>query len=375
MKLFDSILLAADFSGNSREAFRVACLLSAEGSTRIRVIHVEEPLYVAEEPIYHSQPSIPFTTVERDPAELRALDDRLREFYAPTRPIHMGYTTREGSPADEILRAAEDFDAGLIVVGTHGRKGLSRLLAGSVAEEVLRKAKCPVMALRSPAEGGLAPTEFRCIVAPVDLSESSRHSARVARLLARRLGARLVLLQVVPSDTFVGSEVLIPVDLDEYRKRLVAYRDELDGPDLKSPVEAILRQGQADDEILETAKAVSADLIVMGTHGRTGLARLLMGSVAEGVLRGASCPVLTVKPAAIDLEEEVVGRERRPSSDTTEQAPSAIQHEVSTTSVRVSAEQLREAEASRQAHLSGPSIRDRMVTIGRGNQQAGRQGS
>jgi len=378
MPLFETILLAADFSENSREAFRSACSLATEGKTRIKVLHVEEPRYVAEEPIYHGQPAVRFSAVERTPEELKTLDEELKKSYTPDRKLAIDYLTREGSPAEQILLAAQEFECSLIVVGTHGRTGLSRLLAGSVAEEVIRGAKCPVLALRTPEHEGHASQRIRCILTPIDQSESSLHAARLARSLAKQLGARLVLLEVAPPEVFTGTDILIPVDLRACRQALEDSRRELDGPDLSAPVEAVLRQGYVDSEILDLAKSLPCDLIVMGTHGRSGLSRLLMGSVTEAVLRRSSFPVLAVKPASSLLKEEAV-RERiqdpKPAEERHEPSPLAPRAGIQTTSVRVSAEQLREAEANRHAHAAGPSIRDRMVEIGRGNQQAGRQGS
>ena len=85
------------------------------------------------------------------------------------------------------------------------------------------------------------------------------------------------------------------MDLRFYQDALEEVRGRLDGPDLNNPVETRLRQGDAAEEILSSAEELGCDLIVMGTHGRSGLGRLLMGSVAESVLRKARCPVLTVK--------------------------------------------------------------------------------
>ena len=85
------------------------------------------------------------------------------------------------------------------------------------------------------------------------------------------------------------------VDLSEYRNLLEAARERIDGSDLKYPVETRFSQGHAPDEIVRVAEEVGCDLIVMGTHGRTGLGRLLMGNTAESVLPEAVCPVMIVK--------------------------------------------------------------------------------
>ncbi len=134
----------------------------------------------------------------------------------------------------------------------------------------------------------------RTICHPTDFSEQSGYALRLAGALARDYGARLVLLHVaLPPMPVYGGEVLVavpPSSHDEERQHL----DRLEVPD-GVPTERRLVEGAPVEEILRVASEVSADLIVMGTHGRTGLARLLMGSVAEQVVRKARCPVLTVK--------------------------------------------------------------------------------
>jgi nucleotide-binding universal stress UspA family protein len=135
------------------------------------------------------------------------------------------------------------------------------------------------------------------ILHPTDFSERSRYALRYAWLLARELGARLIVLHVVPPPpvTIHGEMIaFVPPeerDLDELRERLRAYQ--ADTPAV--PVDHFLEEGDPAAVILRVAKTTPCDLIVMGTHGRTGLGRLLMGSVAEEVVRKAPCPVITVK--------------------------------------------------------------------------------
>ena len=134
------------------------------------------------------------------------------------------------------------------------------------------------------------------IVHPTDFSECSGVALRVARELARDHGARLLLLHVV-------SQIAVPhldepatvEDPETCRETLEGMCRCLDDADLKYPVTARLRLGESAAEILRTADETGCDLLVMGTHGRTGLGRLLMGSVAEEVLRHARCPVLMIK--------------------------------------------------------------------------------
>jgi len=289
---FRTILFAADFSENSVHAFRTACALAVEDKTRLIVLHVAEPDWVAKKPDYLGQGAVP-------PSQTESLHEflkrRMGEVYVPIHPLDVEYRTSEGSAETEIVRMADAIGADLIAMGTHGRTGLRRLLAGSVAAAVLVKAHCSVLALRADHREHKA-DDTSVILHPTDFSKASEIALRVARSLARDLGARLIVLHVAPVDTYM-EEGRLAAELDpgEYQHSLDAIRNRLDGPDLKYPVETRLTHGFEADEILRVARDVASDLIVMGTHGRTGLGRLLMGNTAESVLPKADCPVLVVK--------------------------------------------------------------------------------
>jgi nucleotide-binding universal stress UspA family protein len=292
---FMSILIAADFSERSLRAFGIACSLARLTETRVHVLHVIEQTHVVEQTVAFGEsdialPSDPLTNPHRE-----AILVRLRELYAPAEPIDLEYHLQDGLATDEIVRVAAEVNADLIVLGTHGRKGLERLLLGSVAETVLRKAACPVMVLRSAETGTATPRAIRAILHPTDFSKESVSARQVARELARDLGARLVLLHVAPVDVVVPEIGSVVENLEASRDALVSLRRQIDGPDLKQPVETELRQGDPTKEILNAARDLHCDLVVMGTHGRRGLGRILMGSVAETILRESTIPVFVVK--------------------------------------------------------------------------------
>jgi nucleotide-binding universal stress UspA family protein len=291
MAQFGLILCGVDFSERSREAFRVACSLAQESKTSMYVLHVVEPMVLAGE-LGMAMPVPDYVTPAEHDQELLA---RLRDEYAPNHPLDVEYRVRTGTPSEEIVRTAADIGADMIALGTHGRTGLRRLLAGSVAESVLRRASCPVLALSVPEVPHPA-GPIQQILHPTDFSASSAAALRVARALARDQGARLTLLHVIQIEVIHG---VVPTAVNPQAERDWAERmaEWAEGPDLKYPVETRVVEGLGTAEILQTAGELGCDLIVMGTHGRTGLGRLLMGSIAEAVLRGAHCPVLTVKAA------------------------------------------------------------------------------
>ncbi len=217
----------------------------------------------------------------------------MREVYTPNHPIELEYRTTDGDPSVEILRMAGEIKSNLIVMGTHGRTGLRRLFAGSVAIAVLRGAHCPVLALRSPE----VPRRFedvKVLLHPTDFSVSSEVAAEVARSLACQIEARLILLHVIPLEVFTEGTMAAAIEPQVEKDALESVRKRLDGPDLKYPVETRIARGFVPDAILAAAQDARTDLIVVGTHGRNALQRVLMGSVAESLLRKASCPVMVV---------------------------------------------------------------------------------
>lgn len=137
-----TILVPADFSDGSAFAFRMAQALARDYGARIVVAHVVEPPHaMGVEGVLVYQPEISW----------ESLRQRLVERYAARAATQVEHIVVEGNPADEIVRLAEDYHADVIVIGTHGRTGLPRLIMGSVAEQVLRRASCPVATIKHPA--------------------------------------------------------------------------------------------------------------------------------------------------------------------------------------------------------------------------------
>lgn len=140
---------------------------------------------------------------------------------------------------------------------------------------------------------------FHTVLHPTDFSPSSVEAFNFASALARDCESRLIVVHAVePVPATVGEAGLVPSELDEMREDARRKLDELRPADPEVRMDTVVRDGPAPAVILDMADEVNADLIVMGTHGRTGLKRLLLGSVAEMVLRRAHCPVLTVKEPA-----------------------------------------------------------------------------
>ena len=150
---------------------------------------------------------------------------------------------------------------------------------------------------------------IRTILHPTDFSDRAGYGFQMACALARDYGARLIVLHVVAPSLVAYGEGVVPPNPEEVRAEAQAQLDRLPAPRPDVRAERLLTEGGAVEEILRVAQEVHADLIVMGTHGRTGLERLLMGSVAEKVMRESACSVLVVKlPRAITVPEKPLAK-------------------------------------------------------------------
>jgi nucleotide-binding universal stress UspA family protein len=150
---------------------------------------------------------------------------------------------------------------------------------------------------------------IKTILHPTDFSAASRHAMELAFSLARDRGARVVLLNVV-EPPFYGGEPLMPIaTLPDLRAEAENWFATLPEPRGDIEMKQVLAEGDPVREILRVAAEEQADFIVLGTHGRTGLSRLLMGSVAENVIRKAMCPVIAVKSPPRHSVDEAHGAE------------------------------------------------------------------
>ncbi len=205
-----------------------------------------------------------------------------------------------------ILEYAQEHDIDLIIMGTHGHRGPAHLLLGSVADEVVRRARCPVLTLRELTEPR-ALAAPQSILVPVDFSDHSRRSVALARDLAQRYGARLQLLHVNEPINFPEFyDLAVPSPGEELERRSLEALHELmaavGGPEVPFEVHAAV--GRPAIEIAAFADQQASDLVVIATHGLTGIQRLVMGSTAEKVVRVCASPVLSVKWTEKDFAGE-----------------------------------------------------------------------
>ena len=147
--------------------------------------------------------------------------------------------------------------------------------------------------------------EIRQILCPIDFSEASRRALDYAAAVARRFGSTITVFNVcplVPATAYAPGTPILPVTVPtpDDLQALLSSMQRFVGPETAAlaPIRFEIGEGNAASEIIDRAHAIPSDLIVMGTHGRSGVDRLLLGSVTERVLRKAPCPVLTVSPPA-----------------------------------------------------------------------------
>lgn len=205
---------------------------------------------------------------------------------------------RQGEePYKYIVEEAEKNQIGMIIMGRRGRTGLKRLMMGSETAKVIGHAPCNVLVVPRAAK-----IECRNILTATDGSKHSDAATSEAICIAKRCGAKLIVISVVPSESIspmdiVHSEMWRELIADEELRKAETNIKKAKGLAEKEGVKAegLVLSGRPYEAIVNTAKEKRADLIVVGSHGRTGLARLLMGSVTERVIGYTECAVLVVK--------------------------------------------------------------------------------
>jgi nucleotide-binding universal stress UspA family protein len=279
---FQNILLATDFSDCSDAALPFARALADRCGSILHLVHV------AESPAVAGEPSVIFIDSERQKRQACERLDRLAKSDA-LKGVQCTQTVTQGAVAPTITKMAEDARLDLIVVGTHGRRGFSHLLLGSVAEQVFRNASCPVLTVGPKvSRRGLAEGKVGAILFATDFSPAALHAYEYALSLARMHQARLLLVHAVESH---------PVLLNYADDSSVAARQRLSELVPKDPelaAEVVIQVGPAADVILQRATESQADLIVMGVRRHLGYSSHLPWATAHAVVCRACCPVLTV---------------------------------------------------------------------------------
>jgi nucleotide-binding universal stress UspA family protein len=297
------ILCPIDFSEPSRQALDHAAALAVRYRSTITVLNVCAPV-----PATLAAPGMPLLSAPvPSPADLNARLDSMKRFVETeiVTPAQMQFEIGEGDAASEILDRAQAISSDLIVMGTHGRSGLDRLILGSVTEKVIRRAPCPVLTVRRPMNDVVPAPErlFHRVLCAVDFSDASLHALEYAFSLAPEADAHVTIVHVVEVSPAPPSEeagVTEARALDAYVTAAAEARARQlqrivpDSVRARCTVEAIVAVGKAHREIMRIASERHSDVIALGAHGFS-IPQLLFGSTAHQVVRQARCPVLTVR--------------------------------------------------------------------------------
>jgi nucleotide-binding universal stress UspA family protein len=290
-----TIVCPIDFSEHARRALRYSALVAGHFGARLLVITVNDPLLVQA------------ALMAYDPERLEAQSRRdLREFCAESDlsgtlgADDVIYQVRMGKPAPEILKAAAEHEADLIVLSTHGLSGVRKAFFGATTERVLRETTVPVLIAPkggdAPASVADAARSVARILVPVDLTSATPHQLEVAHQLAVILGVPLLVTHVIEPLALPMRWGMHVGSVDHERRHRAEDSLRALTRHMTMPVETLLAYGDPAEEIAKVARDRGAGLLVMGLHGSALLAPR-MGSVTYRVLCLAPTLMLTIPPA------------------------------------------------------------------------------
>jgi nucleotide-binding universal stress UspA family protein len=294
-----TIVVPTDLSVRAEAAFTYAETLARRFGSEVHLIHVVPPGTPRDAP------------VDLHPLAAADVLDDLRVPEGPEPPVAIIQREIASANVPEAIEYyARVHQADVIVMGARGRNWLATPILGGVADHVVRHAHCPVLTVRErlPERG------VTRILAPIDFSEPCRESLRVAGALAKLLDAELDVLHVV--DGASGSAYTVSHGPRDRTASAVHWEDYLDGLLEQERVAGprttgYIRGGAVAPTIVNFALERQSELIVMGTHGASGVRRVLLGSVAEALVRRSPCPVLVIKPFGRRITKSAGSRRRR----------------------------------------------------------------
>ncbi|ELR68543.1 UspA [Fulvivirga imtechensis AK7] len=274
------ILVPTDFSDQASYALEVAYHIAKRAQSQLILLHVVEDTnvasmhYTGEIDMPHMEDRLfMMKLIEKGKKDLADLSSNSQ--YAD---IIVEQQLRIGSPYHNIRDIIQEHDVDLVVMGTKGSSGLEEFLIGSNAEKVVRHAKCPVLTIHKKAES----FDFKDIVYATALEDEEEQCVNIVKSFQSLYGSTLHLLRVNTPNNFQSDKTARP-ELEAFAKRC----------NLQNYKIHIYNEGSEEEGIIYFAESVNADLIAMATHGRTGLAHLLTGSIAEDVVNHTKRPVLT----------------------------------------------------------------------------------
>jgi nucleotide-binding universal stress UspA family protein len=291
------ILFATDFSDDALRAQDYAMYLATACDAKLDVLHV------IEAPAWFNTNAATITVVEQARMEAAQRLEQVRDHMTRS---GIAATVRQvmGKPSEQIARIAREGRVDVVILGTQGKTNLLYGLIGSTAERVVKEGPCPVLTvpgirpIAGKPETAAPAFPMQTILVPVDFSSPALDAAEYAIQLANSLGTKITLLHVLEPICYdlecgLGTIEQEKSKRDHWNRQLKDLTDLVTSFGL--PAEYEISGGLPSEVILAAALRHRSDLIVMGTHGRRGVSEWRFGSVADAVLRRATCPVLTVK--------------------------------------------------------------------------------
>jgi nucleotide-binding universal stress UspA family protein len=297
-----NIIVPIDFSKMSVQAIQIAKQLARRFGASIHLAHVRQFDYAADfmAPV---PPMVPFSIMQYEQNGEQIALKELKKVASECGVSSASYDVLSGAPPfDEICRLGQTIPADLIVMPTHGRTGLKHVFLGSTAERIVQHSSCPVLVTRENSAQSKKGSRFRIktILVPVDFSSCSREGLRYAIAFANEFGAQIILVHASYLGYVYSSEGTAIYDIPGLQKaaRQTAERK------MRELVRTVnfgsvkyqtaFTDGSPVIDICAFAKDHDVDLIITSTHGFTGFTHVLIGSIAEQVVRHAPCSVLVV---------------------------------------------------------------------------------
>jgi nucleotide-binding universal stress UspA family protein len=298
------IIVPLDGSEFGEQAIPIALHVAAGISAEVELVHVYEAV-----PPYYTQGAPPLDSAldEALRAEWQHYLERLAERLRRKTPLTIATVVLSGPVGATLAEHVEEQRAELVAAATHGRGGLSRASLGSVASTIVRRACAPVLLIRpSESSNASAPRyPFARVLVPLDGSAEAEEAIVHALRIASDDGVEYLLVHVVMPLVFPLEATGAPVlDLSHIRESAEAYLEDVADrvrERVASVKTHVLEHAHTARAILHYAAESGADLVAMETHGRSGISRLLVGSVADKVARGSRVPVLLHRPC---MEED-----------------------------------------------------------------------
>jgi nucleotide-binding universal stress UspA family protein len=291
--MFDKLLFPTDGSDGAAVGFDHALDLAATHDATVHVLNVADTTRDSVTTVHGEVVDV----LEREGARIvREAAERASERGVPTVTEVL-----QGEPHRLIVDYAETYGIDLVVMPTRGRQGLAQALLGSTTERVVRRADVPVLTLR-PDEGSVR-YPYRDVLVPTDGSDPAAEALSLGAAVAAAEGATLHLVSVVET-AGLGPEVRSDDRTSALEERAESALDDAAAAATEAGVTDVTRQVRSGTSVAETLREYvtdrGIDLVVVGTHGRSGLDRYVLGSVAERLVRTSRVPVLTVRPPADD---------------------------------------------------------------------------